>query len=234
MIIAYITDLHLDEANALELGANPRGNWEKIYADMQMHELDMVVIGGDVGEGESLLWFYNHLRPYEWHITAGNHDIRGQIRNWYRNRAMESQNAIYFSVDMDGHRMIFLDSSPDIVETEQLQWLRAQVQTELPLVVFIHHPVLPVDTWADNQFPLKNRGAVKNILKSHGGTVTIFCGHYHLEHSQQDGNLTQYICPSASFNILQDPDNFKPEVKSASYQLITIEEDGVSRKVINL
>lgn len=234
MIIAYITDLHLDEANAAELGANTRRNWERIYDDLQQHEVDMIVLGGDIGEGEAMPWFFNHLRPYAWHVTPGNHDIRGQIRNWYRNRNMESQNAIYFSVDMEGHRLIFLDSAPDMVETEQLQWLRTQVQTELPLVVFIHHPVLPVDTWVDKQFPLKNRGAVKNVLKSQGGDVTIFCGHYHLEYTQQDGSITQHICPSAAFNILEDPDQFKAEAKAACYQLITIEEGEVSRKVIRL
>lgn len=232
--LAYITDLHLDEKTPADLGADARGNWNRIFNDLAKHELDMLVLGGDIGEVSGLRDLATMLQGYDWHVTPGNHDIRGQLRNWYRNRALESQSAIYFSVDAEGHRLIFLDSSPDMVELEQLQWLRTQVQTELPLIVFIHHPVLPVDTWVDKQYPLKNRGAVKNILHTHEGDVTIFCGHYHMDHVQTVENITQYVSPAASFQIQQDPDTFVADTSKTAYQLIHISDGTVQRELVEI
>lgn len=232
MTIAYLTDLHLDEDNTVQLGADGRRNWLLIYQDLIKRNVDMVVFGGDIGEGEGVPWLFNFMQGFEWHITPGNHDAGSIIRAYYQNYEVDGRHAIYFGFDKLGYRYIFLDTSANELDAVQLAWLEKHVDTDLPLIVFIHHPVLPVSTWVDYNYPLKNRAEVERILHKHIGKVTIFCGHYHLDHEQQADNITQYICPAVSFQICIHQESFLPDISYTAYHLIHISEEGVQREVI--
>lgn len=234
MTIAYITDLHIDEANPAALGADTRRNWLLIYQSLIQHNVDMVVLGGDLGVGDAVPWLLNFMQGYQWHVTPGNHDNREVLRQFYHNSETDVRHALYFGFDKDGYRYLFLDTQPDALDDIQMDWLRTYVQTELPLVVFIHHPVLAVDTWVDVHYPLKNREEVESVLRMHNGPVTIFCGHYHLAHTTQSGNITQHICPAVSFSIRLNPDVFEPDTTITGYQMIYLDASGIKKEVITL
>lgn len=234
MTIAYITDLHIDEANPAALGADTRRNWLLIYQNLIHRNVDMVVLGGDLGAGEGVSWLLNFMQGYSWHVTPGNHDDRALLKTFYHNPETDTRHALYFGFDKEGYRYLFLDTQPDVLDDQQMEWLKKYVQTDLPLIVFAHHPVLGVDTWVDAHYPLKNRAEVETVLRSHPGPVTIFCGHYHLEHTTHSGNITQHVCPAASFTIRQDSDTFLPDISVTAYQLIYADASGVKREVISI
>jgi len=234
LTIAYITDLHIDEANPATLGADTRRNWLLIYQDLLKRPVDLIVLGGDLGEAEALPWLLNFMEGYTWHVTPGNHDVRAELRKYYHNPETDVRHAFYFGFDKDGHRYIFLDTQPDLLDDIQLAWLEAHIETEMPLIIFMHHPVLPVDTWVDQHYPLNNRERVEAIIRKHAGAVSIFCGHYHMEHKQTAGQITQYICPAVSFQISMSRESFLPDISSTAYQIIRVDENAVQREVVRI
>ena len=227
--IAYITDAHLDEDDAFEKGINPRHHWKKILEDIDARGIEEVIFGGDIGEPSAYRWFFDSLQKYRFNIVLGNHDRYDHVKPFYQSG--DSENELYFSDEDEHLKYLFLDSSKNQLSAEQFQWLGEQLKTPKQLVLFIHHPILGVDTAVDTKYPLQGRAELRKLLEDNGAPVTIFTGHYHLHDEQTIGNITQFITPAASFQILRAP---KIEIDNSSfgYRIITLTEGGVISEVI--
>lgn len=227
--IAYITDIHLDEDDAFEKGINPRLHWKMILEDVNSRGIEEVIFGGDIGEPSSYRWFFDSLQKYRFSIILGNHDRYDQVKPFYKSGDSESE--LFYSFEDEHLKYIFLDSSKNELGAAQFQWLREQLKTSKQLVLFIHHPILGVDTAVDVKYPLQGRAELRKLLENIGAPVTIFTGHYHLQDEQTIGNISQFITPAASFQILRAP---KIEIDNSSfgYRIITVTEGGVISEVI--
>lgn len=227
--IAHITDIHLDESFPKDRGVDTRENWNVILADIAKRQIDGILIGGDIGTQASNEWFFKSLNDYaeRLKITLGNHDSYREVRKHLDNIPTEKKDEWYYYLDDPFYRYFFLDSSPGQMSVSQLEWLESELHnTGKKAMVYIHHPILSVDTPADRMFPLTNREHVKEVLLKHKQQVLLFCGHYHMEDETNVQNIRQYITPATSLQFVKKAKTLVVDTGIFGYRLIHHDKEG--------
>lgn len=227
-IIAHITDTHIDDPAALSRGINPRQNLGLLLEDLVHHRPDEIVLTGDIGVSGTYSWVFDRLAEYNpgFRLTLGNHDNYAEAMKFYKGQSAGS-NELYYTTEDDPYKYIYLDSSSGSLSNIQLQWLERELNTLKPIVVFIHHPILGLNTGMDLKYPLNNRDVVKALLLKCLRHVTIFCGHYHMPDKRLEGNLTQYITPAVSFQVKKIAKDIEISTPYFGYRVITFSSQGI-------
>jgi Icc protein len=230
--IAYITDIHLDEAFVLENGVDPRTNWKHILNDVHNRGIDQIIFGGDIGEPTTNEWFFNSLTAFQLNITLGNHDTFTEASHHYNKQEWAGTAEGYYSKEDNAFKYLFLDSSQHAISQEQITWLTKELNTNKRLLLFIHHPILPVDTAVDRAYPLQNRKEILEILQQRNSDTYIFCGHYHMADERTSGTIRQFITPAASYQIVKGAQELKINTDSFGYRLIHLNDQHITTEVI--
>lgn len=232
--IAYITDLHLNEDFTAAQGTDPIKNWNRIVADLQKRNIDRIVFGGDIGSIASTEWMVDALmrtgKPF--HITPGNHDSSKEILKYYNPGENFPSGKMYGNILIENKICIFLDSSTDAVDDEQLQWLRKILQGNTSAIIFIHHPVVQIPVMVDQLYPLMNRDEVKEIMMRSASQIHLFSGHYHFNHEPSDGNIHQVVTMASSCQIGDDGAQLTIDPSIFGYRIIELHDDEVTSEVI--
>lgn len=232
-IIAQITDTHIDDPIMSERGANARANLEAVLQDISKRDVDELVFTGDIGE-TAFEWFFERLGNFKpgFKILLGNHDNFAEAVKYYKNSAYAGTNELYYSIDSDNTRYIYLDSSAAKISQRQLEWLSNKLKTDKRIIVFIHHPILAVNTGIDAIYPLRDRDRINELLQQCTQEVTVFCGHYHMPDKRTDRNVTQYVTPAVSFQLKKESKGIDITTDSFGYRLINITSTGVETRLI--
>lgn len=223
--IAYITDLHVDEEFPMEQGVNAVENLHCVLEDLRTMSLDAIVYGGDIGEMRSYKWFFDTLQALSvplW-ITLGNHDQFSELRKHYNNDILGDHKELYYSFEDDSFKYMFLDSSSNSISAPQLEWFRREVESPTPLLLFVHHPILEVDTPVDKLYSLQGREVLRDALAARSAHSYVFCGHYHMDDEQQRANISQFICPALSYQVQRNSEDVVIENDSFAYRLIRLD-----------
>lgn len=224
MKIAFLTDTHLDESAPRRHGVNTRKNLQQVAAAIADEKPDLVVFGGDMGTTASHSYFRQQLTDFPLKIIAGNHDNpQALVRNF--------DTELFYALDHPEAKLIFLDSS-DTLPMLQLEFLQTSLAPG-PNLVFIHHPILPVPSVVDHKYPLDNRNAVQDILVRHKYPVFVFCGHNHCIHESSYQNITQFVTPAVSYQILLHQPSVKADGSYTGFRIIEV-NNGVTSKVVTL
>ncbi|OJJ21102.1 hypothetical protein BKI52_11060 [marine bacterium AO1-C] len=229
--IAHITDLHLDEAFPIEQGVQARERFQHVLEDIQHEGIQQIVCTGDIGEGEGIQYFFEQVSAFDLTITLGNHDSFSGIISYSQQKTASGTQQLYYSIQQDAYKCIYLDSSQGVIDTPQLHWLREMLDNLYPIIIFVHHPILGLDLKVDKIGKLQNRAEVQALLESTNKEVTVFCGHYHMESNLQGKNIRQYITPAVSYQIEQDKEEIKIDNEVFGYRIITINQEHISSKV---
>jgi len=231
--IAYITDIHLDEQFLIDQGVRAWDNLEKILQSLVSRKIDEIVIGGDIGEASAYAHFFALMikQGLPFHITPGNHDDPLALATHYTHHPL-TENKLYGFHEDAVHKYIFMDSSAEEVNTTQLQWLEQQLNTDKKIILFIHHPVLPVNTIIDHMYPLKGREKVSALLRAVNKDIVIFCGHYHMQDEQVNGKLKQYITPAAAYQIIKEAAILEVDHDNFGYRVIEFSDGKVDSEII--
>lgn len=230
--IAYITDIHLDEKFPVENGVNPRKNWKLILEDVANKNIDEIIFGGDIGEKESNQWFFESLKDFKINIILGNHDHFSEVLKHYSKDSLNSTTReLYYSYEDNCLKYIFLDSSSGEIIQNQYQWFKRELITDKKVILFIHHPVLGVETAVDKQFPLRGRKKINEELQNFSQEVIIFCGHYHMNDERTIGNVNQFITPSASYQIRKNSKTIEVDNSTFGYRIININKDKIDSEI---
>ncbi len=216
--IAFVTDLHFSEKNILDKGATPLDNWKHILSDLKQRGVRKLVIGGDIGNPVSHSDFFNDIKDFDWQLILGNHDRLDSLRSYLPFEC--TGETLYYTQQFGDYNFIFLDTSSEKLSREQQRFLEEKLSSSLKPIVFIHHPVMTVDTWMDKNHPLKNREQVRTILTDYSRDVTLICGHYHLHFEGQYNNVRQVIAPAAAYQVKFNPDENVPDVNEFGYLLL--------------
>jgi len=230
--IAYITDLHLDEAYVSEIGVNARSNWKRLLADVQSRGIGSLIFGGDIGEAAANAWFFDSLKDYDLQLTLGNHDTFAEARKHFHHEAWDGKAEAYYSQEDHHFKYLFLDSSSNAVSVTQRLWLEQEISTSKPLLVFIHHPLFPVPTPVDEIYPLQGRELLQPLLQQRRAATTLFCGHYHMQDEQTLGAIQQYVTPAASYQIVKEAAALQADNSRFGYRIIELTENALSTEVI--
>ncbi|MCW5938107.1 MAG: metallophosphoesterase [Fimbriimonadaceae bacterium] len=159
--------------------------------------------------------------------TIGNHDVWGWNKAQSRTTGDEplwgkqwfldlfEYEKTYQSFVMGGWKFVILDTvfeTPDgyngLVEEEQLEWLKREVETELPTVVFSHIPLFAPCTmvyrydsktgdWrVGGSLMTKNFNEIKTVFDKRKNVKLCVSGHIHLQ-DRYDYNGVSYLCAGA-------------------------------------
>jgi Icc protein len=152
----------------------------------------------------------NILKPIEYPVyyVAGNHDYPAELQRVMLGRE-EILPAFYYTLEVNGVQIVVLDSNGPaepprgFVSDEQLAWLEriCSAVDDRPLVVAVHHNILPVGIpWLDEYMRTVNGEAVHQVLlKARNRLRGVFFGHVHQNISMYcDGIL--YTSALSSWN----------------------------------
>ena len=236
MTIIYLTDTHIDEASPRENGADTRKNFEAVLKDITALNPDRVIFGGDIAEVSSYGYFFGWMQQFpNLDIVLGNHDKNHPVDEFFPNPIRESEDGFYYKREDENFLWLFLDSSTDLISPSQLEWLKGSLSTSTKdIMLFIHHPLLHINSVVDKKYPLYNRDLVLELLFAHQKPVTIFCGHCHVEDFQRSGNVTQYMTPAVSYQIKKGTREVESDVSYFGYRLIELTSGSFSTEVRNI
>ncbi len=230
--IAFLTDIHLDEDFTAAQGVDPKKNFETVLNDLATRNIDEIIIGGDIGAGSSHSYFFQKLQPYPFRIILGNHDQFSEVVLHYRPDKGKSE--LFYRAEYGNYSAVFLDTSTDTLSGTQLLWLQEELQSIERLLLFLHHPVLAIDTVVDRLYPLKNRDALKNMLAETGKEVNIFCGHYHINDECSYMNIRQFLTQAVSFQLERNAEEVRVDNSSYGYRIIMIEGDVIRTELVTI
>ncbi len=232
MRIVQITDLHVGVEGELGYGVDVRANFFKIVEAAQALQPDQLVITGDLcmytGVADIYQWIKMQLDktkiPYE--VISGNHDDPAMMAEVFGLQTFIRQGELYFSRDWEGRQVLFLDTTPARMTEKQLEWLRRQLSLmQDDALIFMHHPPMLANMpWMDAHYPFEMHEDFTKICFAHPYPINVFCGHYHIEKTVQQRNLTMHITPSCYFQI--DPHSSEFKIDHYQIALREIEIDG--------
>lgn len=227
--IAFISDIHLDEKFPIEQGVDTRGNWNLILQDVATRKVDEIIFGGDIGERESAQWFFESLKNYpSLNVILGNHDHFSEVGKYYTNNYFQNKTELYYAYEDDFLKYIYLDSSTDTISDIQFEWFQQELFSSKKIILFIHHPILEINTAVDKLYPLKNRKKIKQELLKHKNEVYIFCGHYHMIDERTDGSIKQFITPATSYQVKKESSVIEIETDTFGYRVISIDKGEIN------
>lgn len=204
MKFALVTDVHLGPYR-LDYGIHRKAT---IYAEKLLKDFvqkmnssfhpDFVVQGGDLIEDENKntdiknyktgLAILSKLHCPVYHLV-GNHELRNLSVSGMKK--LLEYTRLYFSIDRDDFRLIFLFTKPGKPEenirldAKQLSWLKNQVNTDKKIIIFSHHSLIPVNTRGNFWFAknskatyIQNHRKFLNIIKEKNVKLAIN-GHLH-------------------------------------------------------
>jgi 3',5'-cyclic-AMP phosphodiesterase len=240
-VIAHVTDSHLGQKlifGHATLGKNKMGyesepsehrdNLKAVFDDVAEKGISDVVFGGDIGAPEANGWFFDLVRSYgfRFRLLLGNHDNIAEVRRHFRaDGVADGGTELFSSCEEDGLKTIFMDSSSNAISQDQLKWLRGELGGQKKVLLFLHHPVLAIDTPVETLAALKNRDSVRALLWGASCDVVVVCGHYHMNDDVTSRNIRQLCTPAVSYQIVKDAAYVEIDASRFGYRLI--ETNGV-------
>lgn len=247
--IAYVTDIHLGQQLQMdsELGdgkmtyiSNPdehKHNFVLILEDIKMRGIKEIIFGGDIGTKDANSCFFEKIKEYHFKLfmVLGNHDTFATVSQYYNNGLTNETNEMMYSLDKDYFKYIILDSSTNKVSKAQLNWLKKQLKTQKKVLLFIHHPVLEINTPLDKiGAALKGRYELKQILINSKTDITIFCGHYHMADEATEKNIKQITTIASSYQIIKKSTKIETDQHTFGYTIIHIDGESIKTSAILL
>jgi Icc protein len=235
--IGQISDLHIGESEEFVQGIDVRANFLFALNSSSMQNLDLLVLSGDLANEDAEPGAYQFIAdtikdyPVPVCIIPGNHDRIDVMQKYYNLEVTDGK--CYYSFDIQGRRIFFIDSACGEVSREQLDWLEREVpKADGEVLLFMHHPPCFCNhRFMDLRYHLKNMVEVQQVLSKFKNLNHIFCGHYHHEFEVKMGNQYVHAAPSTQMQI--DPNTPYFSMKSSAPGWMTIDwgEDFVQADV---
>ena len=224
-IIAHITDLHIEDPISQKYKIPTKERLERILRDLKKEKITSIICTGDLGTKESTSYVFEQLQFASLTLTLGNHDSFMNVSPYYSKGAHYDTQKIYSSIEDKYYKYIYLDSSKGYIDAQQISWFRKELLSLKPIILFLHHPILNAQPILDKTEGLKHRNELRNLLTNIPNKVTIFCGHYHMEHESHYKNIYQFITPAISVQI--DKANCKINPTVFGYRIIELNKNNL-------
>jgi len=220
--IAHICDIHIALKNEMARGINVRANFEQVLPVVNSETPDLIILGGDLaavhGEIDAYQWIKSKMDPLgiPYLIMAGNHDLVENMISVFGSHAAVGNSELYYTKELDGKLLIFLDSSSEKVSSAQFEWLLdVSLKPGEEALLFIHHPPTACGcVFMDGKYPLQNQNETMSVLNQIENIRSIFCGHYHTEKTVIAEDKTIFITPSTMMQLNQT----NPEYEVSSFR----------------
>lgn len=138
----WVTDTHVGKEKNRKTEIDtiyPKKSLKWIKSYMKSHRGKSLLITGDIsnkGRKKDYSGIQRLARDYNVNLllVRGNHDLKGMPET-------------YYSTVVDGCKLIVLDSNyiaptgSGGISPNEMNWLKYEIQTDLPVVVAMHHPI---------------------------------------------------------------------------------------------
>ncbi len=228
--IAFLTDVHLSEQFPIDNKVNPKQNLVTVLEDISKRGIAEIIFGGDIGEVSAHNYFFNTLKQFSFKLILGNHDKFENVKEHFN--IDKTKNELYYKVEEENYLYLYLDTSSDEISNTQLQWLQSELAGNKKIILFIHHPILSINTPVDKLYPLKNREQLKSILLEYKKDVAVFCGHYHMNDVKELKNIKQITTQSLSFQLEKNSAEIKVDNSNFGYRILEIYDDKIETHLI--
>ena len=214
MLIAQITDLHIDEHGAFMrqfVDANTKLEAAISYLHTRRERPDVVLATGDLtndgrpGQFRLLKALLERLEiPI--YLIPGNHDDREEFRSAFSDRPwVPASGPIDYVIDDYPVRLIGIDTSEPgrhdgTLDGDQLDWLDRTLSQEpgKPTLLFLHHPPFSSGLWLLDSIRLEGSEAFRAVVKGNTQVTQIIAGHVHRPISYHWGATMITTCPSTT------------------------------------
>lgn len=240
MRIAFLTDIHIDQAGEHPQGVDVRQNFLDTLAAIAATKPNCLVLGGDLcnqaGDASIYDWIRAETRKYPWptYVIPGNHDDAALMAAAFDRTRDLHDGELYYALALEGRPALFLDSSKATFSEGQWAWLRDYMKLlrDTNLVVFMHHPPVPADMQAmDRLGPFRPSDTFVELVKDLPCHVTVVCGHYHIDRIVQRGNLLTLLSPSTYVQLRADTPDFEIASYRVGYREVNLTTHGTSSSV---
>ena len=218
---AQVSDVHFLENGSNTTykmtGESPRLLDDAVKQINEQADIDFVMFTGDLIDKsfeKELKAFLPHLQDLNapWYFSFGNHDrcVGGylttpvyldMVRN--ANENFKFKKAYYSFSPKKNYKVIVLDdiitdeiTSNGNIDTEQMKWLKKELDSSKNDVVLIYMHVPVVEPFASPNHKLRNAYAVKTLIESYKNPIGVFQGHYHAAKITQHDNVLYVSSPA--------------------------------------
>lgn len=248
--VIHISDTHLIVGNRPLSGSfDPIENLKAMLERIErIRDADALVITGDLtdlGEPDAYRDLKRLVKPVVERMgipviwVAGNHDERPAMRRDLLDED-PSLKAIHHSFDLDGLRLIALDSSVPgwhhgEIGADQLAWLAEELATPAPLgtILALHHPPLPSHVPMFDILDLKDQPAFADAIR--GSDVrAILAGHLHYSMSGSFAGIPTYVAAASCYtmDVARPPLEVNGMDAGQSFHLVHVYDDQVTSTVV--
>lgn len=233
--LLVFTDVHLVPPGGTIIGLDPAERFQQAldHALTTHPDAARVVITGDLAHhGDpveySLLRDMLKALPLPVSLLIGNHDNRTAFRAAFPDTPVSDGGFVQSYLDLDQHRLVFLDTVDDMAEIEhsgllcaqRLAWLD-RVLTEArdrKVILFMHHPPITTGFAGMDRIGLRNRAELAALLQRHSNLCQIVAGHVHRTISGAAAGI-----PTA---IFKSPCHQMPMALSNDDEHLSVDEPG--------
>ena len=191
MLIAQITDLHLDTQKGLICENTHR--LSRVIADIKemKRQPDLVLVTGDLaeqGRPDSYDALKTEISNLEipTYFAMGNHDDRTAFAAYFP-EGQFNEGYLQYTINGDSLRIIVIDTSEPGLHggafcESRANWLAAELakDPDTPTLIAMHHP--PTDSgipWLTTPNNAAWAQCFKTVINTHDNIVHIICGHVH-------------------------------------------------------
>lgn len=247
--IAYFTDTHLGQRLVMksEIAGNkmrydhvPKEHEDRlrlVLDDIASKGISNVLFGGDIGTAQSVQGFFELLKEYDFTVTVilGNHDDYANVTQYWNAGGSAVNGKLCFS-RTDGHlKHIFLDSSDNVLGDSQRAWLARELDGVRNAALFVHHPILALDTPVDRSgAALRDRDEIRSLLLGTDCEISVFSGHYHMIDESREANIRQFVTPAVSYQIVKQSEQLQVDTGTLGYSILEIDGAEIGTQVVLL
>jgi len=121
------------------------------------------------------------------------------------------------------------------VGDDQLAWLARELDGTDKVAIFLHHPILQIDTPLERSgAALRDRDKIKMLLASTDCEVSVFCGHYHMIDEAREARIRQFVTPAVSYQIIKQADRLRVDTSTFGYRILEIDGAEIATEVVLL
>lgn len=239
MRILHFTDLHLlEDLKAVINGVRPYVMLETVLAkalsDAQKKQPQLVLITGDVSQDYSLKSYKITAKLFKKFncalgVTAGNHDYLGTLNKAFMHKDEEC--AKFFR--LKNWRIILLNSHWDdnvagLLADSELEFLEKKLadSNSHPVMVFLHHQVVPVGSaWLDS-IGLANKVEFLKIVTKYPSIKAVVSGHVHQTTTCRRHGVQFISSPATSWQFAVMSSVFKLDTLMPGYRWFDLNDNG--------
>lgn len=242
--IIHVTDFHLRQGGQTLFGIDPAERLATVVRSINDNHPDasFCAITGDIADdGDSISYelartCLEKLRvPYR--ITAGNHDLRTNLRTAFPDMPTDGDGFFQSTVELGDLACVFLDTlderhvSQGFMCVSRLAWFEAELDRlrGRDVMIFMHHPPLSVQLDYFDSMLLSNGRQLMEIIEPRDRIRHIAFGHLHVNTSGVWRGIGFSSSRGTCHKILADPTarHVKYVDHGAAYNILFVGVDSI-------